>query len=275
MNTKLHAIYSLAKVLLTKKYLPMFYFNEIRNIGDVVNEDIVYFLTGRRAIKFSGVRYIRHLSAVGSVITAMNKKTIVWGSGLISKEAINLIHEIGDIRAVRGHFTKSMLEHKFDVNLNVPLGDPALLMPLICPGSYEKKHKFGLVLHYVDKSHSIRDIAQNCGGKIIDVALSTNEFIKELTSCEIILSSSMHGLILSDAYNIPNTRLILSDKIVGGDFKFLDYYSTTNNPNPDSVKLGGGVSSEDVEYAISKATVKYYKYDINHLKNAFPVEFTH
>ena len=35
----------------------------------------------------------------------------------------------------------------------------------------------------------------------------------------------MYGLIVADVLYIPNVRMILSDKISGGDYKFNDYYS--------------------------------------------------
>lgn len=44
-------------------------------------------------------------------------------------------------------------------------------------------------------------------------------------SCKCVLSSSLHGLIVADALGVPNRRIVLSDKIIGGDLKFDDYYS--------------------------------------------------
>ena len=38
-----------------------------------------------------------------------------------------------------------------------------------------------------------------------------------------IVSSSLHGLICSDAYNIPNLWLD-EYKLIEGDFKFKDYF---------------------------------------------------
>ena len=58
---------------------------------------------------------------------------------------------------------------------------------------------------------------------MIDPRLPIEQFVDELVSCEMIFSSSLHGLIIADAYNIPNRRVIFGNKLIGGDFKFNDY----------------------------------------------------
>jgi pyruvyltransferase len=59
---------------------------------------------------------------------------------------------------------------------------------------------------------------------LIRITQDVETFIDEILECEFIASSSLHGLIASDSYGIPNVRLKISDQIIGGDFKFEDYY---------------------------------------------------
>lgn len=62
--------------------------------------------------------------------------------------------------------------------------------------------------------------------KIID--LTTNDvegIITEICSCKKILSTSLHGIIVAQAYNIPALWIKKND--IGTDgFKFYDYFSS-------------------------------------------------
>jgi pyruvyltransferase len=64
------------------------------------------------------------------------------------------------------------------------------------------------------------------GIRIIDVENDIEKFIDEVCACKVILSSSLHGLICADAYRKPRLRLVLGNRLQGGDFKFMDYHST-------------------------------------------------
>ena len=74
---------------------------------------------------------------------------------------------------------------------------------------------------------------------IIDLAHyeKWTDVIDQICSCEIIASSSLHGLIVSDAYNIPNCWITLSGKISGGLFKFYDYFSSVNRKDSEPIKI--------------------------------------
>ncbi|MBO2915299.1 polysaccharide pyruvyl transferase family protein [Enterobacter sichuanensis] len=261
------------KLKTNRNIIPLCYFDGVPNVGDELNIELITKITGRQPMKPPSIKYFQHLCAVGSVLSSMNKKSIVWGSGLISEDAINEVSELGDIRAVRGFLTKEKIENRFGIKLQVPLGDPALLMPYyIKPSSVQKKYKFGLVLHYVDSNHPIKILAKKMGANIIDVSLSIQDFVDEISKCEKVLSSSMHGLILSDTYCIPNQRIVLGDNIIGGDFKFLDYYSTTSQPDNRPIVLSKDVSQEELLLALSTASLKKTILNLDELLEAFPLD---
>ena len=83
----------------------------------------------------------------------------------------------------------------------------------------------------------------------------------------------MHGLICADSLLIPNVRMILSDKIIGGDYKFDDYYSAFGIRNHNKVNLNEqGFNENDLvnlhqTYFIDKEKLTKIQDD---LINAFP-----
>lgn len=244
------------------------YFTKIRNVGDLLNINIIEYYSGKNVVKVPIKSNFKHCLVIGSVLQNMTQRSVVFGSGLIHDSKAQGIKELGDIRALRGHLTLECLEKKFNKKINVPLGDPALLFPKIYNPEIEAKYNFGLVLHYVDESHNIKALVEKMGGRVISVKQSPKSFVDEIKSCKCIISSAMHGLILSDAYDIPNKRVILSDKIVGGNFKFSDYYSTTNNPEEQGVDVSLTPSEDDVMNIIDSCTVKNFIENLSQLESS-------
>jgi pyruvyltransferase len=107
---------------------------------------------------------------------------------------------------------------------------------------------------------------------IIDVRQKPEPFIDQLIKCEYIVSSSLHGLILADSYQIPNKWAAFSDKITGGSFKFRDYYSTTDSAEESCFLCIEEDRFKELICNIEKyASVKNYIYDREELTKSFPV----
>jgi hypothetical protein len=52
----------------------------------------------------------------------------------------------------------------------------------------------------------------------------------------------MHGLIVADSFGIPNMRVIASESLMGGDYKFRDYYSAFSKNKYRAVNIREDVS---------------------------------
>jgi len=184
------------------------------------------------------------LLAIGSILSHAEEGDYIWGSGLISPKHLPKSREL-NIFALRGPLTRKYLEdYGVRIPKNIPYGDPAILLPRVYFPRKLEKVKEGIVPHYTDLSwarKAFRDRVKNGDVKIIDPRLPIEEFVDELFSCEMIFSSSLHGLIIADAYNIPNKRVIFGNKLIGGDFKFNDYEQSKEDINIreliDSFKL--------------------------------------
>ena len=62
--------------------------------------------------------------------------------------------------------------------------------------------------------------------------------LENFNSCEVTISSSLHGLIVSHTYNIPSLWYHLNDKPLYGDnIKFDDYFSSVGIHNYKPFRL--------------------------------------
>lgn len=217
--------------------IKLFWWNNHPNVGDALNYDLAVHLAKGKSIEWVPPNYRGDFySGVGSVIQSLNGYATVWGSGIISPD-LRPVYLPKKVLAVRGPLTRAKL---ISLGIDCPAiyGDPALLFPLFYQSPAKKKYKLGIVPHYVDKAHPFFMQTIPDDVKIINIeTVNTNEFIDDLHECEMIVSSSMHGIILSDAYGIPVVRALFSDQILGGDFKYEDYYQSIKRPTIDVVKI--------------------------------------
>ena len=201
----------------------LFWWNKKNNFGDSINYDLISFISHKK-IEWVPYNYNQeYYMATGSIIHLATNKSTIWGSGLISSSACPL-QTPKKILAVRGPLTRKKL---LDLNIECPhvYGDPALLLPKYYMPKIEKKYDLGIIPHYIDKKNNFFNQKFNDSIKIIDIEQKeTLNFIDQVLQCKRIISSTLHGIIIADAYNIPVSRVIFSNKISGGNFKFDDYY---------------------------------------------------
>jgi pyruvyltransferase len=144
----------------------------------------------------------------------------IWGVGSIDGKNRSFPH--AKIKAVRGHLTRKLL----NLDESLPVGDPAILIPLFYGLKQYKKYKLGVVPHYVDAGLPIlNNLRKDPDVKFINVRTPVNQFIEEVATCEYLVSSSLHGLIAPEAMGIKSGWLKLSNKVIGDGYKFRDYYS--------------------------------------------------
>ena len=219
-----------------------------KNFGDWLSPVICGHLSGLPVVHADPEHC--DLIAIGSVLSRVKegwirKRIHVWGSGYIEAQPVKTSKHF--YHAVRGHKTAALLK---DVQIKA-VGDPGLLCDLIYPefSEVKKEYALGLVPHYKDASHPI--IAQLAATfprtKVLNVFSDTTEFLRDLSRCEFVISSSLHGLIASDSFGIPNAWAKMSDAIKGGDFKFRDYYSVFGIENPTPLVLNPDLSAKELD----------------------------
>jgi hypothetical protein len=200
---------------------------DVINFGDELTPDIITKLFNKKVVRVEVEA--ADLFAVGSIIEVANqprrKKAYVWGSGFISAgEGANSPKLV--YKAARGAKTRSRLPKKYQ---GIPLGDPGLLSNLVYKESQTKDGTIGIIPHFMDEDSELLEMAKMSDDyRVISVRDSPSEVIRQITECKIILSSSLHGLIVADSFGIPNIHVQLSDAVHGNNYKFEDYYSAIN-----------------------------------------------
>lgn len=220
--------------------------NGRKNFGDWLSPVLCEALSGMRIVHARPNKC--DLMALGSILSKAknhfwNRRIHIWGSGLI--QSVKPFDSPHHIHAVRGWRTAACLRNQRPA----VVGDPGLLCGILLPpGSVgHKKWRVGLIPHYVDQANPlIRHFADKPGVKIIDVFAETLNFIRDVAACEVILSSSLHGLITADALSVPNAWMRLSDQVWGEDFKYHDYYSIYGIEDVRPFPFNAGTEVADV-----------------------------
>jgi pyruvyltransferase len=209
------------------------------------------------------------ISGIGSILHYADKSTIVWGTGSVWPNSAPS-NQPKLILAVRGKLTRKNLINN---GYSCPdiFGDPGLLLKKYSdPEQYKsisKKYKIGIIPHKTDMNlQIINEYSKLEEVKIIDPE-NTKDYISDLLSCEKIASSSLHGLIFSDSFQIPNVWISLGNRITGKHFKYLDYYSSIYKGDIDNMKPLQIFSIDQLPEILQIASVKSIDLDINLLEN--------
>lgn len=222
--------------------IPCYYFNSTKNFGDILNKNLFEFY--QKEIKAADIE-TSDIVAIGSLLHTFfqrkplsikkkifryfTKPILVYGSGFIAEmpQTAQAIRKL-DVRAVRGYLTLEKLKQLKHVKIHpeIAVGDPGLLIKHMFDASkIQKKYALGIIPHYVDKESPLLKNIEVKDSIIIDIQQDPDIFLTQLSECQNIIASAMHGLIASDSLGIPNIRMKLSDNIIGGDYKYNDYYS--------------------------------------------------
>ena len=204
----------------------------VNNVGDYLSIVVVDYLCKQNGIELvDSTLETKHLYAVGSILLGW-QDSVIWGSGFISKEHskktlfLSSLHRLlhkTDVRAVRGPISLGILKDmrivKPDRN-DIKFGDPAILLPLIYPKKPSHKKRFLVIPHYskLDNYKKYDCISTFCS--------NYTAFIDRVLEYDLIISSSLHGLILAESYGIP--AVMLMDTPMKDITKYKDWYYSTN-----------------------------------------------
>lgn len=267
-NKKKFNIYSSFKTAMNDDIIIGYWSNHEKtkdNWGDSINPFIFGKLSGKRIVHINSIYNFRNkpvYTAVGSILDnsrlKKNRRLVIWGSGFKNEKSTFQVKNV-KIFAVRGPLTRNKL---LNSGYECPevYGDPALLFPLFYPKKPKIKYKLGIIPHYIDSNNpNIENFESETDVVIIDITGGITEVIDLVLSCEVIASSSLHGLILADAYNIPSIWIKFSDKISGGNFKYHDYFLSVGRMNEMPLIINNTTTRSEILSHLNDYSINFNK----------------
>jgi pyruvyltransferase len=247
--------------------IPLYFYREptLVNFGDVLSYKLVERIVGAPVAiykKKMGAR--KKLLAIGSILFFARDGDVIWGSGLHGKTPRKEQHQFQflDVRAVRGPLTRQFLIDEFGITVPEIYGDPALLTPYFFP-EYRKKENpsrdYLIIPHYRENHHFPKDRQ----GHVVYTTDAWNEVLAAIVDAQFVISSSLHGIVVAEAYGIPARLLRISED--EPFLKYQDYYFGTGRET--------FAFATSVEEALLMGGESPPQFNPEKLYSAFPFEF--
>jgi hypothetical protein len=238
-----------------------YWWKGVRNFGDALAPFLIdYFCNA--ALQW-GVVIESKIVTIGSILEHIpfGWRGYICGAGRL-KSYSQLHLRDADILALRGPLSARGIKGDF------ALGDPGLLADELV-GPQEKIYDLGIVPHWKDKELVPRFLKmffsseeeREKRGKPKIIAINPSDpplkVVAEIGSCRRLVTSSLHGMIVADAFGMPRrvevARALLNDT-EGGDFKFRDYSASIRTPfEPGKMTEPSRWSIEDTKHEIYHA----------------------
>jgi hypothetical protein len=176
------------------------------------------------------------------------------------------------ILAVRGKLTRSELKSRLGWKVPPVFGDPAILLPrFFAPHAADSSSgKVAVVPHWNHKHLFQRPSDDQI--KIVDVEQGMEAVVSDIANASHCISTSLHGVIVAQAYGVPWVWLRIGDNpLVGDRFKFEDFFSMFDRDAVSEHDVQeADVQQLDFNQLALKATLPRARSNFDDLLDAFP-----
>jgi hypothetical protein len=151
---------------------------------------------------------------------------IIWGCGFSGNTALDpeRVKQACDIRAVRGYKTRAYL----NLPDTIPVGDPALLLPKFLPLEKQSSGEVLYIPHFESRDRLSAGVLDELGAtSYTDIACTRQQFfdtIATINNADFVLTSSLHGAIISQAYQTPWALVVPESSAWNMPFKWADWF---------------------------------------------------
>lgn len=204
--------------------IKLHFWQGVANFGDVLSAHLVAHVSGR-GVDHAGPRQA-DLFALGSLLQVARRKhkepradgskPWIWGAGLLHAVPKDFVPNV-QIALLRGPITAALMgvtpRH---------FGDPGLLAPDLLSDCPEQQDRIGIVAHHSQaQDPALRALcASDPAYQWIDVGDDALEVCRQIATCRHVFASSLHGLIVADAFGVSNDWI---DPGTQSHLKYFDY----------------------------------------------------
>lgn len=255
--------------------IPMYYWDELfytnnsgkTNFGDYLSVKIVERIVNG-PVKVIPKQMLnkteKKLLALGSILLFGRENDVVWGTGTNGKNPNRGNYRFShlDVRAVRGPLTREFLWMTFNIECPEIYGDPALLVPYLFPEFKKQQNPsqdFILIPNFADEKLFPKEEYPF----VVYATEPWDEVITKILDSKFVISSSLHGIIIAEAFGIPARYLRVTDK--EPLLKYQDYYLSTNRPCFEY--------ATSIEEALQMGGEPPIECDLEKLYDAFPFDY--
>lgn len=234
-----------------------------QNFGDRLSREIVQAIIGpHRSIAQASPEQSGKMLAVGSILHYARDGDVIWGTGVNGNRLRLTNYRFGsiDVRAVRGPLSRDFIVRHLKISCPEIYGDPGLLLPLFFP-EFQRTvpmKEAVVIVHFSEKNLFPRQ----CSNIICADEIPWRDIVMAILGAALVISSSLHGLIIAEAFRVPARMLRVSNN--EHLFKYEDYYAGTNRI--------GVAYARSIPEALEMGGAAFGDYDVAPLLQAFPLE---
>ncbi|MBO9449798.1 polysaccharide pyruvyl transferase family protein [Tropicibacter sp. R16_0] len=211
--------------------LRLHWWKAVPNFGDVLSALVVAQVSGR-PVAHAGPKNCE-MVAIGSLLQVVRRnfsearpgreKPVVWGTGLLHPVPKDFLPNV-DMALVRGPVTAALLGLK-----TRRFGDAGLLVADLIDDVPSKQDRVALVPHHsqMDDPDLHALVAREPALDLVDPRGDALEVCRRIASSRHVIASSLHGLIVADAFGVPSTWLSPGEQ---SHLKYHDYAASVGRP---------------------------------------------
>lgn len=215
----------------------------LNNFGDLLGPVIARELLRRADIEPDNNQTSGRVITVGSILHFCKTGDTVWGTGRNGKIA-DKRHKFKalDVRAVRGPVTRAFLQGR-GVDAPPIYGDPGLLVGHLWERDQLAAGHRRSDYRVLPNFHDFHEVTGRLSPRTVDPRHDLWKVIGQIAASELIVGSSLHGIIVAESLGIPARLVQPATETL---HKYEDYYRGTGRekftPAPDkttALKWGG------------------------------------